>query len=462
VSQPPNVLIYFIDELRADVLGCDGHPFVQTPTIDRIAAQGVRFERAISNCPLCMPARNCFYTGQYPSRHGVMFNELPEGVSEQHPPDYAFGDVLQSAGYRQIINIGKHHTGLPAERSGFTHAEGVRDQLGAGATRPPRGLDPQRHELIVSPGDGPNVILAGVYPTDGRESEAHQVADRTIEQLDALAASDEPWLLRASFDTPHTPVLPPEPFASMYRDAVADWQPDRGELDRRAPLLRRWHRFRGWDRFTDDQLRWIRAAYFGLTTYLDHQIARIERALAERGLDENLLTIFIADHGSSIGDHGCQVKGPFDTDDIARVPLLVRQPGRIEPGVHEPMVQLIDVLPTLGELVGAAVPESVQGRSFAGALRGDAGFGHEAVFAEGTFPLIHEGVRESIRTDDYLLTRYPALDEMELFDLEADPAQTRNVAADRPDIVQDLSGRLDAWRADHPLPPTLTPTGTSP
>jgi len=214
-----------------------------------------------------------------------------------------------------------------------------------------------------------------------------------------------------------------------------------------------------------------------MTSYMDAQLGRIERALAERGLDENLLTIFVADHGSSIGDHGCQVKGPFDTDDIARVPLLVRQPGRVEPGVHEPMVQLIDVLPTLGELVGAAVPESVQGRSFAGALRGDASVGREAVFSEGTFPLIHAGVRESIRpasrrrphrralihagvresirTDAHLLTRYPALGEAELFDLKADPTQTRNAAADHPEVVRELSARLDAWRAAHPLPAML-------
>jgi len=108
------------------------------------------------------------------------------------------------------------------------------------------------------------------------------------------------------------------------------------------------------------------------------------------------------------------------------------------------------------------VPETAQGRSFAGALRGEAGAGHEAVFSEGTFPLIHAGVRESIRTDDFLLTRYPALDETELFDLEADPAQTRNAAAERPGVVRELSGRLEAWRADHPLPQTLTPRRGSP
>jgi len=314
---------------------------------------------------------------------------------------------------------------------------------------------------VVSPGDGPNVILAGTYPTDGRQSEAHQVADRTIEQLDGLAASDEPWLLRASFDTPHTPVLPPEPFASMYRDAVPRRRRRLAAGSRgvgpphaaASPLAQ----FPGVAPFhgRSAPLDSCRLPYFAMTSYMDAQLGRIERALAERGLDENLLTIFVADHGSSIGDHGCQVKGPFDTDDIARVPLLVRQPGRIKPGVHEPMVQLIDVLPTLGELVGAAVPESVQGRSFAGALRGDASVGREAVFSEGTFPLIHAGVRESIRTDAHLLTRYPALGEAELFDLKADPTQTRNAAADHPEVVRELSARLDAWRAAHPLPAML-------
>ena len=446
MTDPPNVLIYFIDELRADALGCYGHPFVQTPAIDRIAADGVRFDHAISNCPLCMPARNCFFTGQYPSTHGVVFNELPADVDADRPPAYQFGPILRAAGYRHVINVGKHHTGLTPELSGFTEHTPVKDQLGAGPPKPPRGIDPHNNDLVVSPGAAPNVILAGTYPTDGTESEAYQMADRTIERLDGLVDADEPWLLRVSMAPPHTPVLPPEPWASMYKRDLADWQPDAGELDRRTPLLRRWHEFRGWDRLGLDELRWVRAAYFAMTSYMDAQLGRIEQALADRGLTDNLLTIFIADHGSSIGDHGCQVKGPFDTDDIARIPLIVRQPGRIAPGAYGGLAQMIDLMPTLAEWLGVPVPSTLQGRSLRPALTGDPAPIHHALFAEGTFPPAHEGVRESIRTDRYLFTRYPALEEHELFDLTEDPAQTRNLAAESPGVGRDLAEQLDHWR----------------
>lgn len=453
MPDPPNILIYFIDELRADALGCYGHPFAQTPTIDRIAGQGMRFDQAISNCPLCMPARNCFFTGQYPSTHGVVFNELPADVDAARPPAYQFGPILRAAGYRHLINVGKHHTGLAPGLSGFTEHIPVKDQLGAGPPKPPRGIDPHNNDLVISPGGGPNVILAGTYPTDGIESEACQMAERTIERLDGLADTDAPWLLRVSMAPPHTPVLPPEPWASMYKQDAADWQPDAGELDRRTPLLRRWHEFRGWDRLGVDQLRRVRAAYLGMTSYMDAQLGRIEQALADRGMTDNLLTIFIADHGASIGDHGCQVKGPFDTDDIARVPLIVRQPGRITPGVYQPTTQMIDVLPTLAAWLGVSIPPTVQGRSLAPALAGETSPMHDAVFSEGTFPIAHAGQRESIRTDRYLFTRYPALGERELFDLADDPHQRRSIADDAGDVTRALGDRLDAWRTDHPLPP---------
>jgi len=299
------------------------------------------------------------------------------------------------------------------------------------------------------PGRAPNSILAGTYPGDGATSHAAHSADKAIELLDGLAVEDAPWLLRVSIDTPHTPVLPPEPFASMYAEEFAGRQFDEGEIARRTPLLTRWRRMRGFDRLTLDQQRRSRTAYTGMVSYLDSQLARVEAELARRGLDENLLTVLIADHGSAIGDHGLQVKGPFNTDDISRVPFMVRWPGRIEPGACGGLVQTIDVLPTLAELLGRDCPQPCSGRSLLPALEGSAEPIHEAVFATGTLPTIMEGRREAVHTPDWLYVRYPQIDERELFDLRADPRQTRNVSEDHPAVRAELDARLDEWDARH-------------
>jgi len=449
----PNVLVYFIDELRADVLGCYGHPFVETPAIDRIAAEGMQFDWAITNCPLCMPARNSFFTGLYPSEHGILCNSRPEDLVARYaesPPRYAFGQLLREAGYDRIINIGKHHTGFDPAISGFTEDHATPDRRGANPGRPPEGIDRGEAHIVKIPGHAPNTIIAGTYPGDGRDTHAHVTVDQALALLAEMGES--PWVLRISIDSPHTPVMPPEPYASIYVDAVEGWSWDPEELDMRTGLLRRWHVLRGFGDISLEDQRWARACYFGLTSYLDAQIDRLESELARRGLNENLITIFIADHGASIGDHGLQVKGPFDTDDIAHVPLLIRYPGHVPAGHYAGLVQTIDVVPTLVELLGVApVGVPVSGSSLAPVLAGTAASLHDAVISVGTFPHsdILEGVRESVRTPAYLYTRYPAIEEYELFDLEEDPGETRNIHAQQPTVAAHLDEVLDTWRAVH-------------
>lgn len=348
-----NVLIYFLDEQRADVLGCYGHPFVRTPAMDMIAASGMRFDAAYSNCPLCMPARMSFFTGRYPSEHGVLFNGNVQEVQHGYDGDpalLAFGAMLRDAGFDRIVNVGKHHTGFSPEISGFTEHIPAPDGRGAKPPKAPEGAAPDAH-VVKIPGIPPNTILGGTYPGDGSDSHPAVAADRAIEALGELAGSDRPWLLRVSINAPHTPVMPPAPYDKMYESENAFWEPDSAEVERRTPMLGRMNALRGFSDISLEDQRWARTCYHGLTSFVDAQIGRIEEEVARLGLAEDLLTIVISDHGSSIGDHGQQVKGPFDTDDIARIPLIVRGPGVLT-GTYGPMVQMIDVLPTLASLVG--------------------------------------------------------------------------------------------------------------
>jgi arylsulfatase A-like enzyme len=301
-------------------------------------------------------------------------------------------------------------------------------------------------------------------------------------------------------NSPHTPVMPPAPYDTMYEQDNASWEPDPAEVERRTPMLGRMNDLRGFSDISIDDQRWARTCYHGLTTFVDEQIGRIEQEVERLGLGDDLLTIVISDHGSSIGDHGQQVKGPFDTDDIARIPLIVRGRG-VRTGTYTPMVQMIDVLPTLGSLIGrgrwkeqadatlegahtgqadasatatgastghadasatgastageptggsaSVLNRLYSGRSLADVLASRAEPVHAAVFSEGEFRPIHAGQRRSVRTQRWLYTRYPEIDEDELFDLRADPNQTTNVAAANPGVVAELNERIDAWKREH-------------
>jgi arylsulfatase A-like enzyme len=451
--QPPNVLIYFIDELRADVLGCYGHPQVQTPALDRIANQGVRFNNAFSNCPLCMPARNCFFLSQYPSTHGVTCNGPLSQTAKQNPPTSAFGQVLRDAGYERIVNIGKHHTGYSTAVSGFTEHHSTPDRLGTTATKLSPDADPQQWQPIYIPGEAPNTIIGGTYAANPDNTHAAQSIDAAISCVDAFS-QDAPWVLRFSVDTPHTPVLPPKPYDTMYADHNDQWRFDDEEFASRSDLLQRWSRKRGFTDLSVQEQRRARNSYLGLTAYLDTQIARLEEHLEQQGLAENLITIVVADHGASIGDHGCQVKGPFDTDDIARVPMIIRYPNHIQPRVCNQLTQIMDIVPTLADLLHVQTPSNTEGKSLLPILNGDTENLHEAIFMEGDFPHgnMNTGMRESIRTPEWLYTRYTKINECELFDLANNPQQTQNVADQHPEIVDTFNARLDAWRADHPVP----------
>lgn len=455
----PNILFYCLDELRPDVLGCYGHPFVQTPTLDSICSAGVVFDQAFTTCGLSMPSRNSLFSGLYPSQHGVMTNcesgeygilaggEIASGLPPSRPR--AFGRILKQAGYRHIVDVGKHHTGFTPAHSGFNHSIPAPDLLGASPNRAPRTADPDEHDLVVIPGKAPNGIVGGTYPGRGDESHPHQCIDKAIQWLSE--SDGEPWFMRVSINAPHTPVLAPEPYAQMYDEYLKDWAFDESEIQNRTGLLRRWRVHKGYDRFSPEQVRRCRSSYYALTSYVDAEIGRLERFIRERGLDEHLLTIVMSDHGSSVGDHGLMMKGPFDTDELTRIPWAMRYPGNIAPARHEHPVQIIDFVPTLADLLDCELEESLPGHSLVPICKGKGSAVREELFFEGTFPGIMNGVRESVRTRDYLYTRYPSLGERELFDLRDDPFQARDVAADRREVVRDMEDKLNAWRAEYPL-----------
>jgi arylsulfatase A-like enzyme len=461
----PNLLFVFLDELRADVLGSYGHPFVETPTIDRLATEGVRFDRHHTNCPLCVPARTAMSSSLYPHQTGVTSNVDPSELDGDVAPYLTFTDDLRALGYETVANVGKVH--LPADggtdtgpdrytgwrAAGFDEHIPTADPLGADPHQLPEGLT--EAEALRGPGESSALrsIVGGTHPGTPGETLTGRTIDEALSYLSKPPS--EPWALRISINRPHTPVLPPKPYDTMYEgDVSAPPAPD-AELESRPAPLREWHDMRGVADLSDDERRQIRRHYYGLVTFIDHQLGRLFRRLDALGVGENLLTVFSADHGSSIGDHGQLTKGPYDSSDVTRVPLIVHWPEEIARGhVYRDLTQIIDILPTLVELLGGEPRERYEGRSLAPVLSGAHPRIHDEIFIEGSFPAVHPGLRETVRTLEWRYTRYDELEEDELIDLEHDPEETTDVSAANPAIVEDFRRRLEEWKAEtKPLSP---------
>jgi len=458
----PNVIVVLCDQLRSFEVGCYGNDVIRTPHIDRLAAQGVRFEHAVSNNPVCMPARSCLLSGQYSRTCQGFLNNysgtLPDGTTgmPEYPEDErrflldpTLPDQLKVAGYETRL-IGKWHVQPSPPRVGFDHSLYPRvhhrhtGQVFVEGDPPDRWLD-----------DGSEGDVIEGFSVDHEATAVRDFLDRTD--------TDRPFFLYYNISPPHMPLDDaPEEYLRMYspdeipiRDNV--WRDD-GQL----PVDERWFRIYLWDfLFYQEQqphtgrlpdgftLRHLIALYYGLTTWVDDQIGRLLEGLRANGLDENTIVVFLSDHGDNLGSHGAFNKGRLIEESI-RVPMIWWAPGRFAPSVREREVaSLIDVMPTILDLVGGETPDTTQGRSLAQALLGT-GPGPDHAFIETSTGEIGLRTRTHLRglqlgDDRRQITHDPGC----LFDLTSDPCELTNLATAAPDPK--LEQRLRDWHADTPI-----------
>ncbi len=339
MPQQPNLLFIMTDQQRADAMGCSGG-WVRTPSLDRIAQEGVRFTNAVTNSPVCIPARVSLATGLYPHNTGVWNNlryDLPA-----HTPTWM--QAVREAGYRTSL-FGKthlhHHEGDLREREHLLHGWGIDDVDEIGGPRASalvlshmterwekKGLWEKykadyaerfaNNKYVARPSVLPLEEYADVYV--GRQ------ARRWLESYE----EDKPWFCWVSFGGPHGPWDAPEPYASMYRPedmpppAMPDdsLSPDRigGKMDRM--LLGAPGRT---DKLPPEQIAAMRANYAGNVTLIDDQIGEILQMIEARGELDNTAIVFSSDHGEMNGDHGLTYKNQFFNGAV-RVPLVVRTP----------------------------------------------------------------------------------------------------------------------------------------
>jgi choline-sulfatase len=354
-----NILWIQTDEQRCDSLGCYGGKPVRTPHIDALAARGIRFDSHYVQSPVCVPSRVCELTSRYPHQTGILNNTVhytwgswPDGV-------VSFPELFAQAGY-VTCSLGKFHT--PEHHTWLQnwHFEGFPHEAGHTYLGP--GIDETEHEVLHIDAARRGVILSGRYPSiqGGRTPQSYLV-DNAIDWLRQYPHVRRPFLLRVSFLAPHTPVLAPEPFYSMYDPAEMNWDvPTEDVLNSRPryelskETLARYHAHNDFD------FRRMRASYYGLVSHIDTEVGRLLNEVEKLQLAENTLVIYSSDHGDLMGEYGQFQKGMF-YDLTTRVPLIVAGPG-ISQGITQPgLTEQVDLAPTLLRLTGLPVPDEMVG-----------------------------------------------------------------------------------------------------
>jgi len=437
----PNVLFIVSDDLNC-FLGCYGDPLAKTPNIDRLAARGVRFERAYCAFPLCGPSRNSFLTGLYPNTTGIQGNG--QIFRQSIPSQVSMPQAFRLAGYF-AARIGKlYHYNVPMSVGTNGHDDPGSWELEIN----PAGCDRLEEEpriFSLEPGQFGGTLSWYASPKGDREHTDGIMADDAAWVLERCGRDrSRPFFLAVGFFRPHTPyVAPKNPYFGLYPEAemplVAGVAEDQEDIPKAALGSRKVEQ----DAMTDDQRRQAQQAYRASISFLDSQIGRVLDALDKAGLAENTIVVFTSDHGYHMGEHGLYQKMSL-FEESARVPLLIAAPGRCMAGsVARAPVSQVDLFPTLAALCSVEAPKNLPGQSLAPLLADPAAPGRGwAVTQVGRGSNLRRiskpneaGAKGtpffgySLRTPRW---RYTEWDEgregHELYDHDADPKELTNLA----------------------------------
>jgi arylsulfatase len=417
-NRKPDIVYITSDQQRRDELSCSGNPLAHTPNLDRLGREGAVFRHAFVQFPVCLPSRVSMLTGRYPHAHRVGSNSAKLPVGETILPE-----LLRSQGY----SLGA--TGV-LESELARHFDEC-DQTPAFRPKPAPELT-QMDRMARS-------AVFSAAPERHWDARCLRAAQRMLRTF------PHPQFLSINFHQPHGIIAPLAEFAKKYDPAnmrlPASYET--GPAGRPAPFLRG-YKERGYGDLTKLEVQTILARRLASVEMLDSFIGELRRTHEELGTAENTIVIYQSDHGDYGGEFGCVDKSPTSlTDALLRVPMILWAPGRAH--AQRPvdlLVEEVDVLPTILELAGLPLPQSVQGRSLLPLVQGKVETLHDAIFAE-----TGEGfTSRMIRTPDWkLVVSRP--NKSELYDLRQDPGETRNVFGAHPEVAQDLEARLRLWDA---------------
>ncbi len=456
-EERPNILFITCDQFRGDCLGCDGHPVVETPHLDQLAGQGTRFTNAYTAVASCIAARAGILTGMAPRHHGRV--GYRDGVLFDYP--HTLPGELAKAGYH-TQGVGKMHFSPARNLCGF-HNVVLHDgylHCERKARKNYNLVDDYTPWLRARAGEDADLILHGLNANawvarPWPYSEAvHPTTWATSMAIDFLRRRDptRPFFLWLSYVRPHPPLDPPEVYFNQYIHQEFPDVPMGNWADKGASMKRV---DGGMGYMGARQLHRARAAYYAQITHIDHQIGRLLEYLLEHEVLHNTLIVFTSDHGELLGDHNLFRKAlPFQGS--VRVPFIVTPPRRWNwpSGIAaDPVVELRDVMPTLLEAAGAPCPDTVDGASLLPFCRGER--------PESWREALHGEHAYGAQSNHYIVTRrykyawFSQTGKEYLFDLQADPAECRNLA-DSPEhaavlnslrqrLVEELAGREEGY-----------------
>ena len=475
-----NVLFIMCDQLRWDYLSCAGHPTLQTPNIDALAARGVRFTRAYVQSPVCGASRMSFYTGRYVSSHGASWNGFPLKVGE-----WTIGDYLRPMGVRTAL-VGKTHMEADAEgmarlgidpksiigvhvsECGFEPFERDDGLWGEGPDGRYDARQPAYNDYLNQKGyggdnpwhdwansaDGDEGLASGWAMRHARKparvrEEDSETPYMTRRAMDFMAqADDAPWCLHLSYIKPHWPYVAPAPYNTMYSatDLIPAVRAD-SEKDDAHPVFREFMEHRVGKNFSRDEVREeVVPVYMGLIKQIDDQLGLLFAFMEKRGLMDNTLIVFTSDHGDYLADHWLGEKDLFHEPSV-KVPLIIFDPSADAEAargtVCDALVETIDLVPTFIDALGgepSAQSHRLEGRSLMPLLGGKApAEWREFAISEYDYSIAPAAVKLKVAPRDARLfmvcdKRWKYMHAIGfrpmLFDMEADPYELRDLGAD--------------------------------
>lgn len=495
MAKVKNLLFIMCDQLRWDYLSCAGHPHIETPHIDALAAKGVRFTQAYCQSAVCGPSRMSFYTGRYMFSHGANWNAVPLSVREK-----TMGDHLRPHGLRVAL-AGKTHMQIDTEGMDRLKIDPVSEhgvlitQCGFepydrddGLHSPSYGTnnDPYQNWLRelgydgetpwhdwANSAEGPNgEILSGWEMRHARlparikeeHSETPFMTNRAMAFMEECG-DEQPWCLHLSYIKPHWPYVAPAPYHAMY-DTEHVIPAIRTERERQSshPVYAAFQQHQDSQSWSRQETReTVIPTYMGLIKQIDDQLGRLFAFMEEQGLMDNTMIVFTADHGDYLGDHWLGEKELFH-DTVCRLPFIVYDPDPAADATRgtndDRMVEAIDVLPTfLDAITGETESEShwLEGRSLVPLLRGEPTEDwRAAIFNEADYA--YRGARTTlglephqcrafmVRTADWKYVLYEGF-RPQIFDLKNDPDELTDLGDGQapPEVEQQMREMIFDW-----------------
>jgi arylsulfatase len=413
-TERPNIVLITLDTLRADHVSCYGYPRQTTPTLDRLAAEGVRFTHAYSQSDHTNPSHTTILTGMYPRSHSVTSNRAALPLEVVNIPER-----LREQGYQTMGAVSSYHLGPDWQMD--------------------QGFD-------------------DYYSITWERRQGGQTTEVALEWL--IEKRQEPFFMWVHYFDPHAPYLPPYPYNVLYQadPAYTPYRKPTSELQQPYNWV---DRYGDWPAWAEDVAEVI-TQYDGAIQYADLQVNRLLTYLDEHDLSDNTIVIVTADHGEGFGEHGVAYDHYGLYEEVVHVPLIIRAPGRLPAAqVVDELVGHIDLGPTLFGLLGLPIPEEMAGVDLGQTIHRQRGLDRQGIVSQQ-----HELYSTAIRTEGWRLIQQLLDDDLwplyelhtgqvELYDLQDDPQERQNlVSSDSSAVRQTLNSLFDlllGWEAETPL-----------